>query len=66
MHGADAGVEAELLGLVDGLLRGARCAWHSSMKAASSGFFSAAAFASGWSGATAMNFAPNSVSGRVV
>ena len=39
---------------------------HSSQKAASFGLFLAAALASGWSGAIAMNAAPNSVSGRVV
>ena len=39
---------------------------HSSMKAASFGFFFAAACANGWSGASAMNLAPNKVSGRVV
>ena len=33
--------------------------WHSSMKAASFGFFAAAACASGWSGEIAMNLAPN-------
>ena len=36
------------------------------MNSASAGFFAAAAAASGWSGAIAMNFAPNSVSCRVV
>ena len=36
------------------------------MNAASFGLFFAAACASGWSGAIAMNFAPNRVSGRVV
>ena len=48
--------------------RPARCRvrLHSAMKAASAGLFAAAAAASGWSGAIAMNFAPNSVSGRVV
>ena len=39
---------------------------HSAIKSARPGLFSDAAFASGWSGASARNFAPNKVSGRVV
>ncbi len=40
--------------------------WHSAMKAATALSFAAKLCASGWSGATAMNDAPNKVSGRVV
>jgi hypothetical protein len=66
MHGAHAGVEAELLGLVDVFLgrAGALAVLDEGLQGL--GLFSAAALASGWSGAIAMNLAPNSVSGRVV
>src|SRR5262249_19226027 len=65
MQRLDAGVEAELFGFVEILLRDAGGLARGD-EAARAGFFFAAAAASGWSGDSAMNFAPNSVSGRVV